>query len=607
MRQAHFPKTLFRNSALLLAAALSMASCIDSSFDLSKDIDLTMGLGGEGLQLKLGTTAQVKLDDLLEADKEKLLGTTADSLYYLSKKGNANFTIHVDPVSLEIDRATLTPEIQVVPPAPAAYVIPQGVIQGVNPGTVATDDFHFNASDVSREVISVKSVKPAASTSAFTLTLQVIGPKSGSIAISEVNNLEIKFPEFLKIKGNKPGEENVVVIGHAAAGGGQLNLGNVELDRVELPGATGMGPDANGNFDLSGAVSMKGDFTLMANENVQMNPGDYVNVRLTIRLNGKTQPNGYTSIVLDEVTGWFDPAINPTVDPVNIAAELPDFLSDEEVTIAVANPTVKFNVDMREIPAGLDVSARLTTDKAGTATQQLDMPASGKKAKLSANTDNVLYFYEDKIHDVKGAFDPDKAQPVGGENAYEVSGLSQLVCSLPDRLEVDMSGGRVKLQDAPFTIRLGHTYHSAVNYDVLIPFNFDEGLKVVYRDSIYDMHEDLKDYAAHGIEATATIAHTIPLDLQVEMEAVDTQGRAIPGIQISQATVDASDGIHEKQGDIRIDITLSDPNALKQLDRLRFRITAEAKNAQGSLHSNQYLQVKDMRLRLKGAVIGDFN
>jgi len=583
-----------------------MTACVDDSYDLDKDIDMTLGLGSNGLQLKLGTTEKVTLDDLLEADKEEMLGITDKNLYYLTKSGSADFNIHVDDVHVSINQATLTPDLQIIQPLPEPVTLPQGNIE-VNPGTFAKDDFHFQVTNMKPSIKSVKRVVPEASSSRFTLRLEIVGPHSNDIRVSSIKNLKITFPEF--IKSPDLDASRSYTIPSFTPNSNSVTLGSIRLDAIEMPGEKGKVAE-NGRFDLSGEVSMQGDFGLSAVRPIQMNQGDYVNVRLVIALGGNVGQDGYSTLDLKEVTGWFDPEINPEIDPVDISGDLPDFLSDPEVTIAVANPTIKFNFDLSQVPAGLDISGRLTAKKDGDVTTTVDMPSAGK-ASVDANRNNTVYFYEDNFHDPgeKGAFDPALDHVVSGSNTYEIQKLADLIRKLPDNIDVDLKNRHVTVQDKPYTIQLGRDYHAALDYDVLIPFNFDRGLKIVYNDSICDMNEDLQDYAAEGLEASAIIATTIPLDLQAELVALDVNGREIPSIHIddSKAIVTASNGTDEQESTISFDITLDDPAALKLLDKLRFRIAAEAQKAQGSLTSKQYLQVKDMRLKLKGQIIGDFN
>ena len=59
-------KSLLRG--LLLASGLLMlGSCIDSSYDLG-DVDATIGLGVNGLKVKLGNTEKIYLKDIIDTD-----------------------------------------------------------------------------------------------------------------------------------------------------------------------------------------------------------------------------------------------------------------------------------------------------------------------------------------------------------------------------------------------------------------------------------------------------------------------------------------------------------------------------------------------------------
>lgn len=60
---------------------------------------------------------------------------------------------------------------------------------------------------------------------------------------------------------------------------------------------------------------------------------------------------------------------------------------------------------------------------------------------------------------------------------------------------------------------------------------------------------------------------------------------------------------------ITLDATLKDPNLLKLVDKLIFKVRADNKETTEShtLVSDQYLRLDKIKLRLKGAVTADFN
>ena len=89
-------RRFFLNGMFVIAVAGSLTSCIDDTYDMSKEIDMTVGLGAKGLKLNLGNSEQIMLADVLEVDEEEMLETDASNLFYLVKHGDpSNFTFDV--------------------------------------------------------------------------------------------------------------------------------------------------------------------------------------------------------------------------------------------------------------------------------------------------------------------------------------------------------------------------------------------------------------------------------------------------------------------------------------------------------------------------------
>ena len=90
-----------------------------------------------------------------------------------------------------------------------------------------------------------------------------------------------------------------------------------------------------------------------------MNEGDQASVRLDIKV-----PNNKLNI--SQVTGIFNPAINPDNERIDVSNDLPDFLQDKEVRIVATNPTIRFHANMSTLPVGIDMSGTLTAVKETT-------------------------------------------------------------------------------------------------------------------------------------------------------------------------------------------------------------------------------------------------
>ena len=197
----------------------------------------------------------------------------------------------------------------------------------------------------------------------------------------------------------------------------------------------------------------------------------------------------------------------------------------------------------------------------------------------------------------------------------KVDNISSLINVLPDRIEVDLGANgndkhiRVVGENE---VALGQKYIQAVDYTIYVPFEFKNGVTIVYTDETDGMNEDLKDYAADGIQISAEAENTIPLDLKATISAYDMNDNLIPGIQFEEVDVKAGGGTDATAVTTALTIkaTLTDPNLLKKLDKLEFKINAASEatsNATHKLVSTQYVQLKNVKLKLVGQIVADFN
>ena len=290
------------------------------------------------------------------------------------------------------------------------------------------------------------------------------------------------------------------------------------------------------------------------------------------------------------------------MDPIDIASSLPDFLNDDAVKIGAANPTLKFTADLSDIPVGLNLSGDLTSVKKGTQgfTKKVSLPVT----KVEDQKYNTVYYYQNGK-----PYDPEYPTLPAGAVTAKADKLSTLIEKLPDEIRVDLTGGKLSVQDKEYNIKLGHDYHASADYKVYVPFQFDKGLTIVYKDSTDSMVEDLEDYQAEGVMVKAKAQNTIPLDLEATITAYDVNNKVIPGIKFSLIKVPAGDGSTVKETEVEISATLDDPTLLQKMDRLKFNVQA-ANDVNGKVHelcSTQYLRFADVRLYLTGKVIADFN
>ena len=587
--------------------------CVSDDYDLDS-VDLTMGLGSDGLKLKMGNTEKILLGDILDLDESVKLD--ANNLYYLVEEGTTNFNIHVNEVSASFKESTIETSERVLDYNIAKEQLGDVVNQlPPNASLPVAAGIFFNGEakgyadvDVTVDVPEEVSYISTADVKDMKVSLQMHTDLSPNVkfGIDKVENFSITIPSILQVReGSWPAgwtmKDNVLTHQGALTIPQDGVICSIVADKVDTKGygapkdgKLAFGKDANGRSVLQAGIQGKVYFKSTGAFN--LSTSDYADIYLTLSLGNSSK------IDIEQVTGKFSPEINPTVDPIDIASSLPDFLNDDAVKIGAANPTLKFTADLTSIPVGLNLSGELTSVKKGAQgfTKKVGLPVTQVEDKQH----NTVYYYQSGK-----PYDPEFPTLPAGAVQAKANNLSSLIEKLPDEIRVDLTGGKLSVQDKEYTIQLGKDYQASADYKVYVPFQFDKGLTIVYNDSTDSMSEDLEDYQAEGLMLKATAQNTIPLDLVATITAYDVNGDVVPGIKFSEIKVPAGDGTNVNEAQVEISATLDEPSLLQKMDRLKFSVKA-ANDVNGKVHelcSTQYLRFADVRLYLTGKVIGDFN
>lgn len=626
-------KHLLVTGMLCAGTTLLFTGCIDDSYDLDK-VDLTMKLNTDGLGVKLGNTDLIALADII--DEDETVKTEANGLYYLVKDGTSNFNVKVDNMTtsfndtkLDMDAPVLqyndvyeqleTAGVPVVDgkplPIPADFEM-HGSAEG-------NQKIDFSITDVN-DVKEVKTIDLYKSKVALTLT-EANHPATLNLGVTRLKNIRLYLPKFLGVTDVAPGwelkEGNVLVY---TLNGGTYNYNrnnpeicSVYLNKVALDQTKNNGKVENGSIELTPAelnIKMTAEqvyFENRAGRELSMNVGDQASVRLDIKV-----PNNVLNI--NQVTGIFNPAINPDNERIDVSNDLPDFLQDKDVRIVATNPTIRFHANMSTLPVGIDMSGTLTAVKENGA---FENGATTKVVKLDKGVmemgrDNYVYY----CNQGNTPYDPEGAK-AGAATVKNTANIGDLITELPDYLEVNLKNNQINVKNEYYTVQLGRDYHVDADYSVFVPFEFDRGLKVVYNDSTESMHSDLKDLSATGtLEVMADAYNTIPLELLVGLKAVDVDGNELPvEFNTAEAHVAPGDGstytmngeVKQRSGSevmtpIKITAKLDDKDLLSRIDKLCFNIHADATGS-NKLVSTQYLKLNNIKIKLHAGVIADFN
>lgn len=584
--------------------------------------------------MKLGNTDLIALADIL--DEDETVKTEANGLYYLVKDGTSNFNVKVDNMTTSFNDTKLdmnTPVLQYNDvyeqlrdagiPVTHGSTLPIPANFEMHGSAEGDQEVDFKITDVS-DVKQVKTIDLQKSKVALTLT-EANQPASLNLGVTRLKNVRLYLPKFLGVTDVAPGwelkEGNVLVY---TLNGGTYNYNrnnpeicSVYLNKVALDQTENKGKVENGGIELTPNelnVRMTAEqvfFENRAGRELSMNVGDQASVRLDIKV-----PNNKLNI--SQVTGIFNPAINPDNERIDVSNDLPDFLQDKEVRIVATNPTIRFHANMSTLPVGIDMRGTLTAVKENGA---FENGATTKVVKLDKGVmemgrDNYVYY----CNQGNTPYDPEGAK-ADAATVKNTANIGDLITELPDYLEVDLKNNQINVKNEYYTVQLGRDYHVDADYSVFVPFEFDRGLKVVYNDSTESMHSDLKDLSATGtLEVMADAYNTIPLELLVGLKAVDVDGNEVPvEFNTAEAHVAPGDGstytmngeVKQRSGSevmtpIKITAKLDDKDLLSRIDKLCFNIHADATGS-NKLVSTQYLKLNNIKIKLHAGVIADFN
>lgn len=639
-----FIRRILFSGALCAGAAFLLTSCIDDSYDLNK-VDLTMGLGSEGLAVKFGNTEKILLNDILETDNNVKV-QEGTNLYYLVESGSTNinmevnkFTTSINDTHLNMNAPVLTfDDVKQAVEEETGHTFPSSVTSvPITSGFSTTgnaegnEKVNFNVKDV-KDVSYIKDLDIEETD--IKLNLNTVNtPSSMPFGVQKLENMKITIPTCLKVvKGSVANgwvldeATNTLTCTSMNYSAQNPTICKMKLNKIVLNRAPKNNQVTFTDDELT--MHMEGKVTFGASRNFDMGKNDVASVRLDIAIGNQQGTSLEKLLTVKQVTGKFTPAIDPAIDPIDISSSLPDFLKDEEVEIDVANPTLRFKSDFTNIPVGVDLSGKVTSvyppklDEKGnplvnengeTIKTHKDVTITLPKQSFDNNKDNYVYYYQGT-----SPYDPE-GLPATYKSA-KVSNLGTLIKKLPEQINVDLKNGQVAVKDKEYTIELGKKYAADAHYNVFVPFEFNKGLTIVYRDSTKSMNDDLKDYGADGIRVNGTAENAIPLDLLVTLEALDVDGNPIPGITFTTARVNAGSGETTLNANgepewkvtetpLEIEADLASPDLLSKVDKLVFKVNADNKETTQShkLISTQYLRVANIKLRLKGAVTADFN
>ena len=571
-------------AALLLTSLGITTSCIDSSYDLNKDIDMTISAGGEHLAIPVGYTEKITLDKIIKLDEGDDL-QIVDGEYHLLKKNN------IDETNTSVGTVTVAESENIIDAITLLTSVP---IPGANasvPDKQSEGKINAEARGVDKAVIEIGSLAADMPT---TLTLKFELGGGISIERVDIKTMTITFPDFIQFEN-----EN-------GLNGQTLTMTDVQIRPSEFKKELKINKYVFGN-------------TYGEGNRVEEENGDRIlkieNQKITIEMQGiyvyNPQGSGSLSITprvtlsemaVSEVYGTIQPDID--VKPTEVELNnLPDFLQDDEIRLDITNPVFSFNAN-NPLNTDVEMDGILTGYKDGKVTKTVKIGSGNGGASITLKPSGDKQQTISIVRDEKTVVEANATKVV-------VPNLNDIIETIPDRINVELKPA-VKTEQY-YTVNLGQDYTLNSAYDIDIPLSFGSNLKIVYEETLDNFDLDLEDVDIEKAVLSINAVNTIPLAMEIKndnVSALDANGNVIKDIDVTvEGTItESKDGKTEVSSALNVNLNETAEGAISKLDGLKLKITAVPGQATDvQLLSTQWMQLKDMKLKIPNGIKVDLN
>ena len=576
----------------LLSFPLWTVSCVDNKYDLDKDIDMTINVGGEYLTIPAGSTDTTFLSKIIEVEEGDILQPDATTrVYHLTKKDDIN----VEPTTVkEVTVGATTTDlesIEIVNNTGVSFSEPE-----VSADITTSGDFEATANDIDealKELGSLRAKTPVDLN--LTIDFNISG---GNLTFNQVkaNKLKLVFPDYIVFKEDEGIQDNELILDEevlSVNGSSYTRTLKVEGYKFSDAAGSGMKLNAEGSLTIEGNISMEGDV-------------------VTSGISGTGALALVPKAVLEEmavnsVTGVIQPKIEAETTKIELN-DLPDFLKDEDTRLDITNPVILLKAD-NPLETDVEIDAVLTPKKN-------NVNIEGHEVKIGTG------YGQNKVALIPGTniialSRTGKCYIEGVTENIKVEDINNLLETIPDDIDVNLQP--IVRNENYYNAELGKEYDLPASYEVDVPLSFEQGLNIVYNDSVQDLNKDLNDLdkvSLKNAKIMLSVDNAIPLKLQLKAENVqikDVYGNELTAVKKTmeedkQYVTESTDGEKPATSELVLSLTSDDTAFLSKIDRICFKITAVPGSATGvPLKDTQWLKVTSVKLSVPGGVNVDLN
>lgn len=582
-------KKMYPLWGFLLSFPLWMVSCVDNKYDLDKDIDMTINVGGEHLTIPAGSSDTAYLSKIIEVEEGDILQPDAATrVYHLTKKDD----IDVEPTTVKevtiSETTTKLEETKIV--NTTSSLINEDVTEGIN----TLGDFKAESNNIDE---ALKELGSLYAKTPVDLILTIDFANTGDLSFAKVkaNNLKIIFPDYIVFKAEEGIQGHELILdGQVLSENGSSYSRTLKVEGYKFSENAGAGRKPNeGTLTIEGVISMEGEVVTTG-----------VSGTGTLSLVPKTVLREMTA---NNVTGVIQPEIKAETTNIELN-DLPDFLKDEETRMDITNPVILLRAE-NQLETPVEVDAVLTPMKGNAQIDGKEVKVGsgyGKTPVVLASGKNVIALSRTGECTIEGV-----------TSNVKVEDINNLLETIPDDIEVDLQP--VVRNEYYYTAELGRAYEMPSSYEVDVPLSFEQNLNIVYNDSVQDLNKDLNDLdkvILKKANVLLTVDNAIPLKLQLKPENVlikDVYGNELTAVKKTieedkQYVTESTDGEKPVTSELVLNLTSEDTAFLSKIDRICFKLTAVPGSATGvPLKDTQWLKVTSIKLSVPGGVNVDLN
>lgn len=632
-----------RKLSLLIGCAAStfflMPSCVNDDYDLNKDIDMTINVGGD-LTIPTSATSEMKMKDLLDLEDDGIVkvkdpDANGDGVYYLMKGSDepSSFSFKIDPIEVDaLERKEFKMEFTIptqmellvkggLSEREAQMVIDAGgnfdVIKELNPSfnpmneyqsdpikldtAIQVLDYDFSVPD---ELVALNFIDFSNHPMKPEFSLRHTMEKG----VVDLHDVYAEFPGILmhdeyheggnwtweptKDEGRHVFKFPLDVPLHKGDYY-KVGLEFIHIDMTKKPWERGK--DANGEWLKDQHIVIDEDVVMFGEVLVMATAEEFWDMA------GHTyELIAYITMPAPEIETVTVRA-NPDIDAESTVIDLndlPDFLTENEVSLVLKEPAIRLDVE-GNVSAPVNCWGSLVS--LGNENSVLNSVKIGDEDLLVGEDKRLVVGDGGNSHwciydGVKPTWE--------GYEYHKAEHLQEIVKVMPDSIKMNFDAG-VDVNKY-FKVELDKDYKATIQYQLECPLALDKGSVIVYSDTIAEWSEDLEDFEVGGVKMTARIdmGENMPFDkLDIDITPIDIEAAPIGKDLI---TVNELKNISNGQ---TIEILLScKEGAMEILDGVVLKATAKVTtdNAQ-PLRSNSTIKLDNISVGIIGGVVVDMN